>query len=195
MNLCYTTKSSYEVIEKVFNERKGIVSPVRAIVWNYGNAGSIVEKINTISCALDLYADTIRTRQDAEELLYRFKHESDIVGYFTACLSEDKTRVLIGISMCRPSDYNTDYDTFSMTGKQIAMSRAICGEAEFVMKEDNVRNIYPLFSFKNTHRNFFNLDVRHSDSNIIVYQYLYTIEEQYLHFLKRCRRYFKKESK
>ena len=74
MNNCFDAviESAYTVIEKEFNKRKGIVSPIRAVVWNFGENNNIDEAVDSVDCAVDLYMDTFNARQIEEDLLYRF---------------------------------------------------------------------------------------------------------------------------
>lgn len=182
-----TFDTSYKLVEQEFLKRKGILSPIRAATWVLSPCSDGNDALDLIKDALDIQRDSYETRKSFEKQLHRTKQETDIVGYFSACLNEDETDIIISFSMCSPSDRHKGYATESAF---LAMSRAIAPGGligTFYNMTDPLVNVKHPDSLYNVE-----FDERCCDTNkVVMYQYFFTIREQFNYFIKRCEKYYK----
>ena len=169
------------------NEFGGFIHPIRAIVKIYKDTS--IQKV--VADAMDTQAISdfgeLACKKDAIEL---FMHKSSIVGYFgTRRLDEDT--IIVGFSMCRPSDYG-------MFQKHISIVHALLGEgvvddlSSFEIDDmrtffDNLECAQPLSS--KVDRKF--IIEPTNNGEFVVYFFPFPISEQFTDFVRRCRRYYK----
>lgn len=170
-------------------EDKGIFHPIRAIVKVYSKNNfriqDVLAEAMNIQSIIDL--DEIETKKDA---IAAFVPKSTIVGYFTTRIAEapHPTVYGIGYSFCRPSDYPLYQKHIGMLSA-IPM-RHVAGDVAVLidnMETTKMESFAPALSSK-AHHKFILEPV--GDDGLVVYFFPISIEDQFMNFLDRCKRYY-----
>lgn len=181
---------TYLDVRKRFEEvHNGIFHPIRAIVKVYSKNNFriqdvLAEAMNT-QTIIDL--DEIGSKKDA---VAAFVSKSTIVGYFTTHTAgvPHPLGYCVGYSFCRPADY-------PLYQKHIGMLAAIltrhnAADASVLidqLKATKLADFAPALHSK-AHHKFIIEPV--GDDGLAVYFFPISIEDQFMNFLDRCKRYY-----
>lgn len=181
---------TYLDARKCFEEEdKGIFHPIRAIVKVYSKNNFriqdvLAEAMNT-QAIIDL--DELETKKDA---IAAFVSKSAIVGYFTTRTAGTPHPYVYGVgySFCRPADYPLYQKHIGMLAA-IPM-RHVASDASVLIDQLNaikLAGFAPALHSK-AHHKFIIEPV--GDDGLAVYFFPISIEDQFMNFLDRCKRYY-----
>lgn len=186
---------------KAFENQRGIIQPLRAVVKVYDKETFTFEQFWRDSVKLaniknDCCEHLVRSNVTVawKELVRRLKLFWTTVGYVTACATDTEagTRLDFGVSICTPEDF-LSFQKFH--GRQLALHKRVSVVAstsngfreELKALDNGLRCSYI------THRGesaFIIDDDATNDNKLITYNFPITINQQLGYFFDRCARYY-----